>query len=38
MLEAAGPVANSIHTLARAMFIGGALVFAAVMVLPCWAG
>ena len=32
-LDAAGPVADSIATLTRAMFIGGTLVFIAVMVL-----
>jgi len=32
-LEAAGPVAESIATLTRAMFIAGALVFVAVMLL-----
>jgi cytochrome c oxidase subunit 2 len=32
-LDAAGPVAASIDTLTQAMFIGGALVFAAVMAL-----
>jgi len=32
-LDAAGPVAASIHTLAHALFIGGALLFVAVMAL-----
>jgi cytochrome c oxidase subunit 2 len=32
-LDAAGPVADSIATLTRALFIGGAFVFAAVMLL-----
>ena len=32
-LDAAGPVADSIATLTRALFIGGTLVFGAVMLL-----
>ena len=32
-LDAAGPVAQTINTLTQAMFVGGALVFVAMMVL-----